>query len=138
MHYNLVLGGIFAQVEIHLAILCGSASSFKVLLKGVWPRCGRGDESTEFSFTGPQSRPIELPTPWPADQHKLPAISPSKTSTSTDESWSTWTPHFPGLDEEKGTSEWNNRTWPSERDVADTYIPTFADFEFPQIENRRG
>lgn len=137
MHYNLVLGGIFAQVEIHLAILCGSASSFKVLLKGIWPRGGRGDKSTASSFTEPPSQPIELPTPWPADQHKLPAVSAAKTSTSTDESWSTLTPHSPGQDEEKAMREWNpcKRSWPSESEVADTSIPAFADFVFPEIES---
>ncbi|KAF2210239.1 hypothetical protein CERZMDRAFT_10200, partial [Cercospora zeae-maydis SCOH1-5] len=33
IYYDLSEGGIFIQVELHLAILCGSASTFKVLLK---------------------------------------------------------------------------------------------------------
>lgn len=46
-YYDLVEGAIWAQVELHLAILCGSASTFKVLLKGFGLSCCQNSDDEE-------------------------------------------------------------------------------------------
>lgn len=45
--------GIWDQVEVHLAILCGSAQSFRVLLKDVFPRCCRSPSDTASQLSPP-------------------------------------------------------------------------------------
>ncbi|KAI5361001.1 hypothetical protein Slin15195_G089110 [Septoria linicola] len=98
IHYDLAEGGVFAQLELHLAILCGSASTFKVLLKGIWPSCCHADDSHLQSFEDLHRRAIELPTPWPTEQHKMMDVAESPVS--TDGSWRTWTPPLPAVFEE--------------------------------------
>lgn len=49
-YYEIVNTAIWIQVEVHLAILCGSVQTYRVLLRGFCPQCCRSpndDHTTE-------------------------------------------------------------------------------------------
>ena len=70
--------GIWNQVEVHLAILCGSAQSFRVLLKDVFPQCCRSP-SDAGSHVAP-------PVVWPPP----PSMSYRSDDSPIHDSWRGW------------------------------------------------
>lgn len=143
--YNLSFGGIFAQLEIHLAILCGSASTFKVLLKGFWPWrwwCQNDEETLPDSFANRQSRAVELPTPWLTDQLKFEDVSFSESPVSTEGSWRSWTPPLPPVMEEEEMRECIaprlSKSMPKRKENEVARLPADLQLRFPSVEARLG
>ena len=143
IYYDLSEGSIFVQVELHLAILCGSASTFKVLLKGLSPSCCRNTDSDRHSCAEMHQGAVELPAPWPLDQHKFAQASETESPIDTEGSFRTWTPPVPAISEgeEKSSdltpfrrlSKIMNR-----KSVDVARLPAELQLRFPSIESRLG
>ncbi|KAM3421490.1 hypothetical protein BST61_g1883 [Cercospora zeina] len=145
IYYDLSEGGIFVQIELHLAILCGSASTFKVLLKCVSPSCCCNNDSNKHSCAEIRQGAVELPVPWPTEQHKSAKFHVSETESPMDTECSsrTQTPPLPELSEEgeKSSRHMSFRQLSKivNRKSADVArLPAELQLKFPSIESRLG
>ncbi|CAK1359771.1 hypothetical protein CB0940_05914 [Cercospora beticola] len=143
IYYDLSESSIFVQVELHLAILCGSASTFKVLLKGLSPSCCRNNDSDRHSCAEMHQGAVELPAPWPLDQHKFAQTSETESPVDTEGSFRTWTPPVPAISEdEKKSSDltpFRRLSKIMNRKSADVArLPAELQLRFPSIESRLG
>jgi hypothetical protein len=132
---------IWAQVELHLAILCGSASTFKVLLRGFGLGCCTGDERGEESLENLGQRGIvELPAGWRGQVKEI--SSAAESPVGGQGSFRTWTPPpSSSSGEKKRTASvkrlsgilLNNRP-PSNV----SRVPADVQLRFPSIDSRLG
>ncbi|KXT18339.1 hypothetical protein AC579_936 [Pseudocercospora musae] len=136
LNYDAAEASIWAQVELHMVILCSSASTFKVLMKGCFPPCSRTDNSSVDPFPELQ---YQSPAPCTmGDGEKLPD-SPTSIEVMRDRSWSSSTADHPITDEHGRVTYARPPRVVLHRASADkASTPARVLLRFPSIEDRLG
>ncbi|KAK4495708.1 hypothetical protein PRZ48_012976 [Zasmidium cellare] len=84
-YYDIVNAAIWTQVEVHLAILCGSVQTYRVLLRGFCPRCLRSPD--DGCTTEHEAAPFPPRSPLGSSQGQN-----TGSPTGTVDSWANWEP----------------------------------------------
>ncbi|KXT02457.1 hypothetical protein AC578_7843 [Pseudocercospora eumusae] len=137
INYAAAEASIWAQVELHMVILCSSASTFKVLMKGFFPSCSRTDNSSVDPFPELQN---PSPTAWTRSDEEKFAESPTSTEGTRDRSWSCSTTADHPITDEHGRVTYARPPrvvlHRASGDKAST--PARVLLRFPSIEDRLG
>lgn len=86
--FKLVDAEIWTQVEIHLAILCGSVQTYRTLLKGFCPRCCRTPDDDCMTDLEPG---CSLPRSPPQSLQDN-AVQSADSARKRDDNWAHWEP----------------------------------------------